>query len=179
MWTQANQILNQAPERIARRVADFLPGLLALVLVLTTVVAWIVRGMVRRSLRRFDFDRRAGQWGFSAMAEWSPSRSPTLLMARLAFWAVMLMGGLAGISTLDANLTNLLVIQLFAYLPNAVAGLLILVLGTIMARLLARGVLISAVNMQIHWARLLSPGGKVAGHGAHRRDGTRAPGHRR
>lgn len=141
MWTQANHILNQAAERIARRVADFLPGLLALalVLLLTIVVAWIVRGMVRRSLRRFDFDCRVGQWGFSAMAEWSPSRSPALLMARLAFWAVMLMGGLAGISTLDANHTNMLVIQMFAYLPNVVAGLLILIVGTVMARLLARG----------------------------------------
>ena len=162
MWNEANQILHQAAQRIARSVANFLPSLLALglVLMLTVVVAWMVRVMVRRSLRRFDFDRRAGQWGFSAMGEWSPSKSPTLLMARLAFWTVMLLGALAGLSVLDANLTNLLVMRLFTYLPNVAAGVVILIVGTVLARFLARGVLISAVNMQIQSARLLSLGVK-------------------
>jgi hypothetical protein len=118
MWNEANQILNQTAERIRRGVVDFLPGLLALVL------AWIVRSMVGRSLRRFEFDRRARQWGFPALIEWSPSKSPTLLMARLSFWTVMLMGALAGMSALDANLTRLLAIRLFAYFPNVLAALL-------------------------------------------------------
>ena len=162
MWNEANQLLNQAAGRIIRSVAEFLPSLLALVLVLALalLVAWIVRGMVRRSLRGFDFDRRTGQWGFSALAEWSPAKSPTLLMASIAFWTVILVGALIGVSALDANLTNLLAMRLFAYLPNVVAALLIVVVGTVLARFLARGVLISAVNMQIQSARLLSLGVK-------------------
>jgi Mechanosensitive ion channel, conserved TM helix len=162
MWNEANQILNQAAERIRHGMADFLPGLLAfvLVLVLALVIAWIVRTMVRRSLRRFDFDRRAAQWGLPALAEWSPSKSPTLLMARISFWTIVLLGALAGISALDANLTNMLTVRMFAYFPNVVAALFILIVGTFMARFLARGVLISAVNMQIQSARLLSLGVK-------------------
>ena len=54
----------------------------------------------------------------------------------------------------------MLAIRLFAYLPNVVAALLILIVGTVLARFLARGVLISAVNMQIQSARLLSLGVK-------------------
>jgi len=162
MWKEANQILDQAAARIIRRVAEFLPSLLALalVLVLALVVAWIVRGMVRRSLRSFDFDRRAGQWGFAALAEWSPSKSPALLISRVVFWTVILLGALTAVSVLDANLTNLLAMRLFAYLPNVVAALFIIVVGTVLARFLARGVLISAVNMQIQSARLLSLGVK-------------------
>jgi hypothetical protein len=162
MWNEANQILNQAAERIRHGMAEFLPGLLAfvLVLVLALVIAWIVRTMVRRSLRRFDFDRRAAQWGFPALLEWSPSKSPTLLMARLSFWTVVLLGALAGVSALDANLTTLLTVRLFAYFPNVVAAMFILIVGTFLARFLARGVLISAVNMQIQSARLLSLGVK-------------------
>jgi len=162
MWNEAHQILNQAAERIRRGVIDFLPGLLALVLVLalTFLVAWIVRAMVRRSLRGIDFDRRASQWGFPALTEWSPSKSPTQLMASISFWTVLLMGALAGVSALDAKLTNMLAMRLFNYFPNVLAALLILVVGTVMARFLARSVLISAVNMQIQSARLLSLGVK-------------------
>ena len=113
MWNEANQILSQAAERIRHGVVDFLPGLLALVLVLVLalLVAWIVRSMVRRSLRGFDFDRRVQQWGFPALIEWSPSKSPTLLMARLSFWTVVLLGALVGVSALDASLTNMLAIR--------------------------------------------------------------------
>ena len=133
MWNEANQILNQAAERIRHGVVDFLPGLLALVLVmvLTLVVAWIVRAMVRRSLRGFDFDRRAAAWGFPSLVEWSPSKSPTLLMARISFWTVVLMGALAALSALDASLTQMLAMQLFAYFPNVVAALLILIRGNV------------------------------------------------
>ncbi|MBI4902175.1 MAG: hypothetical protein HY820_00980 [Acidobacteria bacterium] len=162
MWNEANQILRQAADRIIRGIGDFLPGLLAfvLVLVLSLLFAWVVRGMVRRSLRRFDFDRRAGEWGVSMLSEWSPTKSPTMLMARAAFWTVVVVGGLIGISVLNANLTNMLAIRLFSYLPNVLAAVLIVIAGTIAARLLARGVLISAVNMQIQSARLLSLGVK-------------------
>ena len=162
MWNEANQILSQAAERIRHGMAEFLPGLLAFVLVLALalVIAWIVRVMVKRSLRKLDFDLRAAQWGLSALVEWAPSKSPTLMIARLSFWTIVLLGALAGVSALDANLTNMLTIRLFTYFPNVVAALLILIVGTLLARFLARGVLISAVNMQIQSARLLSLGVK-------------------
>jgi hypothetical protein len=162
MWKQAHEILNQAMARISKGIADFLPGLLALAVVLAVAItlAWIARAMIRRSLRRFEFDKRAEQWGFAALAEWSPARSPSLLLAGLAYWLIVLIGLLIGLSALDARLTTLLVVRLLDYLPNVLAALLILVVGTFIARFLARGVLISAVNMQIHSARLLSLGVK-------------------
>ena len=46
------------------------------------------------------------------------------------------------------------------YLPNVFAAGLILVVGIIFARFAARGILISAVNLHIQWARLLSLGVK-------------------
>jgi hypothetical protein len=46
------------------------------------------------------------------------------------------------------------------YLPDIVASILVLVVGTLAARFISRGVLISAVNLQIESARLLSLGVK-------------------
>ena len=109
---------------------------------------------------RIDFDKRLERWGFSALADWSPSRSPTLLIAGLTYWCVILLGLLIGLSALDASITSLLVMRLFTYLPNVFAAILILIVGVFLARFLARGVLISAVNMQVHSARLISLGVK-------------------
>ena len=162
MLTQVNEILNQAAARITRSIANFLPGLLALAVLLlfAVLIGWIARFMIRRSLRGIDFDKRLERWGFSALAEWSPSRSPTLLIAGLTYWCIILVGLLIGLSALDASVTSVLVMRLFTYLPNVFAAVLILILGVFLARFLARGVLISAVNMQVHSARLVSLGVK-------------------
>src|SRR5260370_13652722 len=72
----------------------------------------------------------------------------------------MLIGLLVGISAFDATLTSELVLLLFGYLPNVVAAIFVLAAGNIIARFLARSVLIGAVNMNLQYARLLSAGVK-------------------
>ena len=126
MLTQVNEILNQAATRIVGSIANFLPGVLALVVVLVfaVVLAWIARMMIRRSLRGIDFDKRLDRWGFSGMAEWSPSHSPSLLLAGIAYWFIVLVGLLVGLSALNATVTSALVLRLFNYLPNVVAACL-------------------------------------------------------
>ena len=162
MLTQVNNILDRAAARISRSIADFLPDVLALVAVLlfAIMLAWIARVMIRRSLRGIAFDKRLEQWGLSGLAEWSPAQSPSLLIAGVAYWFIILVGVLVGLSALDATVTSALVLRLFNYLPNVLAACLIVAAGVIFARFAARGVLISAVNMQVHSARLLSLGVK-------------------
>jgi hypothetical protein len=65
-----------------------------------------------------------------------------------------------GIAAFDANLTSQLVRNLFAYLPNVLGAVLVILVGSIIARFLARSVLIGAVNVNLHFARLLSVGVK-------------------
>ncbi len=65
-----------------------------------------------------------------------------------------------GINALDAELTSMLVIRLFDYIPHVIAAVIVLAVGTFAARFLARSVLITAVNLKIHSARLVSVGVK-------------------
>src|SRR5262245_17788795 len=120
MWIHVNEVLNAAMTRLTNIVANFLPGLMALLIILffAVILAVIVRTMIRRSLERIHFDSRTEQWGFSALAEWSPGQSPSQLFARIAFWTIVGLGLLAGISALDVRLTSLLAMQLISYLPN-------------------------------------------------------------
>jgi hypothetical protein len=133
---------------------------LVIILCFATVIAYVLRAMLRRSLQSVHFDRHVAEWGFARVAEWAPSHSPTLLVARIAFWTVVGIGLLIGVSALDARITSLMVVRLVDYLPNVVAGVVVLFVGVILARFFARSVLISAVNMQVQSARLLSLGVK-------------------
>jgi hypothetical protein len=142
--------------------ASLLPGIIALIaaVLLSALVAWIFAAVLRRSLTGIGFDARVAQWGFPALAEWSPSESPTLLVTRVAAWTIILIGLLIGISAFDVALTSELVNRLFFYLPSVLAAVVVLAAGNIIARFLARSVLIGSVNMNLQYARLLSVGVK-------------------
>jgi hypothetical protein len=162
MWEQINALLTQASSRIVSAIANFLPGLLALVLIMlvTLTVAAIARVALRRFLQSIDFDELVGRWGFQELSEWSPRGKPALLIVRIVSWSIIILGLLIGISALDAALPSLLVVRIFDYIPNLIAALVVLAVGTFAARFLSRSVLISAANMRIQSARLLSLGVK-------------------
>src|SRR5215471_12894787 len=162
MWEEINALLSQSWSRIFTAVANFLPGLLALLVILlfTIALAGLVRLVLRRFLRGIHFDEWVIRWGFPDVAEWSPKRSPSLLLIRIASWTILLLGFLAGISALDAALPSMLVVGLFAYIPNVLAAALVLAVGAFASRFLARSVLIGAVNMKLQSARLVSIGVK-------------------
>jgi hypothetical protein len=162
MWEQIGQALSYSMTRMLSQLASLLPGIVALIvaLLVSALVAWVLGAVLRRSLTSIDFDRLVAQWGFPALAKWSPSNSPTLLATRAIAWTVMLIGFLIGISAFDVTFTSQLVIRLFAYLPNVLAAVVILAAGSLISRFLARSVLIGAVNMNLQYARLLSAGVK-------------------
>jgi hypothetical protein len=153
--------LTLAGTRIVDGIANFLPGVLVLLLLLITalIVAVIVRYLVFRALKGLDFDRRADLLGIS-IAELTPSRSASKFLASAAYWTTLLIGLLLGLSALDAALPSRFATAVLGYVPHLVAALAILLLGGIIARFLARAVLIEAVNMGIQSARLLSLGVK-------------------
>jgi len=162
MWDQVGQALRLSMTKMLSQVASLLPGILALMtaLILAALVAWAIAAILRRSLTGVDFDRRVAQWGFPRMAEWSPSSSPTLLVTRAVSAIIIFLGFLVGISAFDGALPSQFVVRLFAYLPDLLTAIVVLVAGSIMARFLARSILIGAVNMNLQYARLLSVGVK-------------------
>ena len=94
------------------------------------------------------------------VAELSPARSPALLVARVVFWLVLLIGFLVGLAAIDPVRTAVVLGTLLAYLPNVIVAILLLVIGALVARFVGRSVLIGAVNLQIESAKLLSIGVK-------------------
>jgi hypothetical protein len=161
MWDQVKQALIQATTRFLTRFVSLLPGMVALILALlvSIVLAFILAFIVRRLLTRLRFGERLVQWGFSSPAE-SPTTSAALLVSRAIAGLVIFIGFLIGITAFDAEWTSEFSQSALAYIPNIVGGVLVFLVGVIVARFLARSVLIGGVNMNLQYARLLSVGVK-------------------
>src|SRR5262249_30558326 len=153
-----DRIIRQATTRIVNQVADFLPGVLVSLTLLigAVIVAALARRLVARALHGLDADRRAGQFGLSMLADWSASRTPSEVIARAVQGTIVILGRLLALTALDATMPSQFALTVFQYLPHVLAALLIFIVGSLTARFLARSLLISAVNMQIQSARLLS-----------------------
>jgi hypothetical protein len=162
MWEQARIILHESLSRVAVGFMNVLPALLVFILILSisALLAWALSALLRRILGRLGFDQSLIRWSLSEAVEWSPSGSPTLLVARVAFWSVLLSGVLVALSSLRTPFASQFTIGVLAAAYRLLTGLLMFAVGVVIARFVARSVLITAVNMQIHTARLLSLGVK-------------------
>jgi uncharacterized membrane protein len=120
----------------------------------------ILSALLRRGLTAVKFDDRLARQRVDD--NWTPSSSPTAIISRGSFWACVLLGLIIGVSAFDASYATgtTLPLSLLPYLTHAVGAILILVAGSLIARFLARTVLIGAVNAQLQYARFLSLGVK-------------------
>jgi hypothetical protein len=162
MWDQVKQALTQSTALFLTRLVSMLPGLAALIVAVLISIALgcILAIVIRRLLTSLQFEQRLVRWGFSSLAGPSPMKNPAVLVSRAIAYLVVFVGFLIGMEAFDAEWTSLLARSVFAYIPNILAAVLVLLVGSIIARFLARSALIGAVNMNLQYARLLSVGVK-------------------
>jgi hypothetical protein len=162
MWGQVKEALAQATAHFLTRSASLLPGLVALVLalVVSLFVAWVLAVIIRRVLVGMHFDEHLVRWGFPASADSVHPNPVSRLVARAIGLLVVLAGFLIGLAAFDSEWTTLFARRTLEYIPNLLGALLILLIGSVVARFLARSVLIGGVNMNLQYARLLSVGVK-------------------
>lgn len=161
IWQHMSAALHQSLYRVLTLLIAVLPGILAffVALLVFTVFGMAISWVLRHCLTWLKFDMRLARKGGT---DWTPSSSPTELVARFSFWACVLLGLIIGVSAFDASYATgtPLPISLLPYLTHTVGAALLLVAGILIARFLARSVLISAVNAQVQYARVLSLGVK-------------------
>jgi len=160
IWHQMSGALHQSLYRVVSLLIAVLPGILAFFVALAvfTLIGMALSALLKRALTAAKFDDRIVR--DRSRAEWTPSTSPTTLVARASFWVCVLIGLIIGVSAFDASYATAAAfpISLAPYIPHVVGAIFLLVAGTIIARFLARTVLIGAVNAQLQYARFLSLG---------------------
>ncbi len=162
VWNHMSDALHQSLYRVLSMLIAILPGILAFFVALAvfTVIGMVLSAVLRRGLSAVKFDERMARG--RGNADWTPLTSPTTLVARISFWGCVLLGLIIGVSAFDASYATAatLPISLLPYLTHSVGAILLLIAGNLIARFLARSVLIGAVNAQLQYARFLSLGVK-------------------
>jgi uncharacterized membrane protein len=160
MWDEVENTLRQSMVRVLNELANLLPGVMALIVavIISALLAWLASSLLRRFLAGLGFDDHLKRWGLTGVAEWSPQESPALLLTRVVAWAIVLFGFVLGLAAFDASLTSRLAFAVLSYIPKIIGAVLLMTVGTVLARYLARNVLIEGVNMNFQYARLLSVG---------------------
>ncbi len=132
------------------------------ILLVGSVVAWLARRVVYRLLSWLRFDRLVAQTGMASTIERTRIfRSPADFGARLVEGGVWLLIILLALSTADTRMTQELVVRFVNYVPDLVTAALVLLLGSLVSKFLARSTLLAAVNAQWAGARLLAGGVRV------------------
>ncbi len=136
-----------------------MPNLLfaLIILVAGVVLALLVRELVSRGLRLVKFDRLATRMGLAmALERVGGFHAPSRVVGQFMMWFVVVFAILGALYELDTDYTRTLVERFLFYLPNLIVGLFILLLGALISRFFARGVLLAAVNAGMRGARLMA-----------------------
>lgn len=162
VWHHMSDALDQSLDRVLSLLIAILPGILAFFVALAvfSLLGVLLSAGTRRFLLLIKFDDRVARRQGSG--SWSPVTSPTEVAVRIVFWGFVLLGLLIGVSAFDTSYASAAPLQmsLLPYLTHAIGAILLLLAGTLIARFLARSVLIGAVNAQLQYARFLALGVK-------------------
>jgi hypothetical protein len=161
MWAFMDEVLRQTWSGFADRVIAFGPNLLAMLVTIVAgaVLAGAAHVMLRWLLPRVGIDRFAEHTGVAGLLEKGGiAQRPSRMLAAVVAWGVFGVFALLAIAALDIQIAMELIGQTFAYLPQMLIGLAILLLGGLLAAFVRRSVLIAAVNAGLPSARLLASG---------------------
>jgi uncharacterized membrane protein len=160
IWRHMTDALHLSLDRILSLLIAILPGILAFLVAVAifTAIGMALSALLRLGLTAAKLDERLARK--RGVSNWAPSTSPTALVARVSFWGSVLLGLIIGVSAFDASYATATVLpsSLLPFLTQVVGAAFLLVAGTLLARFLARSVLIGAVNEQLQYARFLSLG---------------------
>jgi hypothetical protein len=158
MWEQVEQSLQSSMSRVMNQIATLLPGILAFIVAFLffLLIGWLLALLVRSILVAVRFDERMSR-GANAIAEWSPRVTPSVLMGRIVFWFFVVLGIVVGVSAFGTS-EHIVSGWILAYVPRVIGAAILLLAGNVLARFASRSVLITAVNLNLSYARLLSMG---------------------
>jgi len=164
MWETIQTILQKSWQLLHDEAILLLPGLLTglLILLVGVLLGRIAGRVADRLLRAAQLDQRADRLGIASSLERIGIISTVSLLARIFQWSVILLALILALHSMAPTVAADLMLRFFGYLPHLIVAGVILCVGTLLSRFLARGVLLAAVNAEMRAARLLSEVTRIA-----------------
>lgn len=145
--------------RLASQMADIVTPLVTVTIILLIggAAAYVARRVVYRLLVALGFDRMVAETGMGSTIERTRVfHSPSEFGARLVQGMLWMFIVLLALNATGAEVTQQLVVRFVDYIPDLVTAALVLLLGSVVSKFLARSALLAAVNAQWSGARLVA-----------------------
>jgi len=144
---------------LLEQIYEFLPNIFAMIFILLIglIIGYGIRILLNLILKMIRFDKLSMRIGFSNVLEKSGIRlKPTEFIVKLVYWSLFIIFIMLAINALKVEALDALVAQFFLFFPNILAGIILFFVGYLLSIVLARTVLIAAVNYQIKLANFVS-----------------------
>ncbi len=136
-------------DTFSTQVTSFLPLLLGAIIIF--VVGWIIaklgRRIIAKLLSKLQLDRATEKTGLREfMSKGDITQLPSDIVGALAYWFIMLLTLVASLDALGLPIASDLLNEIFLYIPNVIAAVLVLILGIFLGNLLASFVQTALAN---------------------------------
>lgn len=124
-----------------------------ILIVVGFAVAWIGQRMATSVLGRLQVNRLLARIGLDDNLErFGVSATPEAIAGRIAFWLIVILFARAAADVLELEAISGAIANALGFVPNVVAAVLILVIGSAIARLAGRTVRTAAENQRLQFA---------------------------
>jgi hypothetical protein len=131
------------------KIMAFLPMLIGALIIFFAglIAAKLVKMAVIKVLKLVRFDSAGEKTGLNDfLQKGNIAKAPSEILGALVYWFVMILVFIASLDALGLPIVSDLLNQVFLYIPNVVAALIVLVLGILVGNLLAAVVRAAASN---------------------------------
>jgi hypothetical protein len=141
------------------KILGYIPAIAGAIIIL--VVGWLlaklIEGIIIRVLKAIRLDNASDKAGISnVLAQGDIKMTLSELIGGVIYWLIILVVIATALGTLNLTIAAELVSKLVEYVPNILAAIFILVVGTFLANFVATIVRTAASNAGIATAKLLS-----------------------
>ncbi len=162
MWEALSDTFRDSFQRLALTAAQHLPHVVAMLVfaAISLALAWAACRITDRVLAAIQLDRVLRRWSPPGERSGGEPFSPTAIARRFVFWLTLAVGLALSLTSVESRWTSALADHVLTYVPSVVAAGLIFAASIALSRWVEGSVLVSAVNMQLRFARLLATGAK-------------------
>ena len=142
-------VVKGAWEAFATKITVFLPGLIGaiIIFVLGLLLARLVKFAVEKLLRLVRLDRAGEKTGLiEFLRKGNIFKTPSEIVGSLSYWFIMILVIIATLDALGLPIVSDILNNVFLYMPNVVAAVIVLVLGMLFGNLLSAVIRTAASN---------------------------------
>jgi small-conductance mechanosensitive channel len=145
--------------QLLNTVLNFLPRLLnaALLLIIGYVIAWVLREVLTRGLRAIHFDDLSNRAGVTrALRMAGTNLDAARVLADVVFWWIFLIFIELAVNALGLVEISVFLNAVLSYIPNVLVAILIIVIGALLANVVAGVILAAAGEARLSLAPVLA-----------------------